>query len=37
MYEQNQIRPVLNAPQATGNAYLTAIRGRWQKRVRAND
>jgi raffinose/stachyose/melibiose transport system substrate-binding protein len=36
MYAQNQIPAVLNAPPATGNAYLTSIANGWQKLVKAN-
>jgi raffinose/stachyose/melibiose transport system substrate-binding protein len=36
MYAQNQIPAVLNAPPATGNAYLTSIADGWQKLVKAN-
>jgi raffinose/stachyose/melibiose transport system substrate-binding protein len=36
MYAQNQIPAVLNAPPASGNAYLTSIANGWQKLVKAN-
>jgi raffinose/stachyose/melibiose transport system substrate-binding protein len=36
MYAQNQIPAVLNAPAASGNAYLTSIANGWQQLVKAN-